>query len=828
MNTCFVSVAIPVALYKTLCYSVPQRLREHVQAGARVLAPLGPRKLVVGYVTEVAAESPPVPPGLMKDIVDVLDHEPLLTPELLRLTQWASDYYLAPWGMTIKAALPSGINVTSLTRAQVTPDGLSLWQTYRDTHSDAGNTVPAKFKLLRYLSEHSPSLLKPMERYVRVKSLSAVLNECEKEGLIRLESLARRAHVKEKQRWKVTLIGDGHRVDERRLTRQQETVLERLRSVGGAEFLAFLIHATGCSSATVQTLAKRGFVRLSKELMARTPALGETIAVWVERTLTEDQQKVVDRVRRPMDSGLHARFLLHGVTGSGKTEIYLRLIADTVQRGGRALMLVPEIALTPAMTQLFKTVFGHYVAILHSGLSEGERLDEWWHIRRGSARVAVGTRSAVFAPLQDLRLIIVDEEHDSSYKQDETPRYHARDLAIKRAALENAVVMLGSATPALETYTNATEKNKLEYLVLPSRILGRPMASVQIVDMRDEFLKFGLSHSISTELKEQIRVRLARREQTLILLNRRGYSHTILCRSCGNTIGCHQCSISMTWHRTENHLLCHYCNATQSLPDKCTACGKAFIYYLGEGTERIQEILQKLFPQAGVDRMDHDTTRKKGAYQEILSKVARGETDILVGTQMIAKGHDFHNVTLVGVIAADTGLSFPDFRTAERTFQLITQVAGRAGRGDAAGAVVIQTFYPNHYALKAACRQDYQAFYEEERRFRQLMHYPPFVSLANVLIKDKSLKKVIRTSQRLAAELREIKEGMTDAAGVRVMGPAPAPLEKIRGEYRYQILIKSPSRAVLREILERSHENLRKARAGMKNVAIDVDPMNIL
>lgn len=828
MSNCFVHVAVPVAVRKTLAYAVPERLRDSVRVGMRVLAPLGARKLTVGYITEIAADSPPVPPNLMKDIIDVLDQEPLLTPELLRLTKWAADYYLAPWGMMLKAALPSGINVTSLTRAHITEAGRALQQAYAEAHAEPKKTAPAKFRLLAFLDRHSPAVLKAVHQFVRIKSLSSVLYECEREGLLRLELVTRRPSVREKKQWIVSLPENGANGHKTALTERQTAVLARLRAVGGSEPLAYLTRAAHCSTATVQSLAKKGCVRLVKGVIARAPQLGAPIAVRVEHALTSDQQAVITPVSQALESRRPARFLLHGVTGSGKTEVYISLIAEILKNGGSALMLVPEIALTPAMSQLFKAVFGGDVAILHSGLSEGERLDEWWRIRRGAARVAVGTRSAVFAPLRDLRLIIVDEEHDASYKQDDSPRYNGRDLAIKRSALEGSVVLLGSATPSLETYANATEKKKLEYLALHSRILGRPMAIVRIVDMCDEFMKFGRAKIISEDLKEQINQRLARKEQVLILLNRRGYSRTVLCRSCGTTIYCDHCSITLTWHRSENQLICHYCNATKPVPDRCLVCDKAFIYYIGEGTERIQDIMHEMFPQARVDRMDYDTTRKKGRYQEILARLARNETDILVGTQMIAKGHDFHNVTLVGVIAADAGLSFPDFRTAERTFQLITQVAGRAGRGETSGSVVIQTYYPNHYALKLACRQDYKAFYQEERRFRQLMHYPPFVALANIVVKDKDLKKVVRVAEKLANELRAIADHTPGGESVRVMGPAPAPLEKIRGEYRYQILIKSPERPILREVLERSAENMLKAKAGMKNVIIDIDPVNIL
>jgi primosomal protein N' (replication factor Y) len=516
------------------------------------------------------------------------------------------------------------------------------------------------------------------------------------------------------------------------------------------------------------------------------------------------------------------------VTGSGKTEVYLNGISAALESGRSALMLVPEIGLTPQTARYFREWFGEDAAILHSGLSNGERFDQWRRIRDGRARVVVGTRSAIFAPLANLGLIVIDEEHDASYKQEELPRYHARDTALKRAQLEKAVVVLGSATPQLETFFLATEGGRHRYEPLRSRVLERPLPTVRIVDMRAEFAHFGRGAIISQLLQDAVRERLRRKEQTLILLNRRGYSPLLICRSCGQVESCENCSISLTFHQESNRLSCHYCGYTRQVPARCRECGKEYIYFVGEGTERVEEVLGGLFPEAAVARMDRDTTHRKGSLARILSEFAAGRVDILVGTQMIAKGHDFPRVTLVGVLAADRALRLADFRAAERTFQLLTQVAGRSGRGERPGEVIIQTYYPEHYCLRHACAQDYDGFFGQELKFRRSFRYPPLTALANLFISSRDADEARKLSEELARLLNRYRDAYSSEERMRILGPAAAALERLKKDYRRQILIKTTHRGELHRVLEAAVTELRKQGHDPKAVAIDVDPLNLL
>jgi primosomal protein N' (replication factor Y) (superfamily II helicase) len=517
--------------------------------------------------------------------------------------------------------------------------------------------------------------------------------------------------------------------------------------------------------------------------------------------------------------------LLNGVTGSGKTEVYLRGVQDTLARGRTALVLVPEIALTLWIGRQCRAWFGarfEGVAVLHSALSDVERAREWWRVRNGEARVVVGTRSAVFAPLENVGLIIVDEEQENSYKQEETPRYHGRDVAIVRAKLENALALLGSATPSLETYHHAVN-GKYELLTMATRVENRSMASVEIVDLRDEFQKTQPTSPISKKLHDGITEALSLQTQALVLINRRGYSWSVLCRSCGVSVQCANCSISMTYHKNRNRLECHYCGSLQAVPKTCPKCDSKYVYFFGEGSEHLEERLRKEFPGARIARLDRDTARTKQQYQETLGAFASGALDILVGTQMLAKGHDFQRVTIVGVISADSSLSMPDFRAAERTFQLLTQVAGRAGRGDLLGRVLIQTFYPDHYAIQDAVRQDYLSFYERELNFRRMMAYPPFTSLANVIVRDTSLEKAIRWSRKLSEYFLP-----QDGKGVRVMGPASAPLARLKKEHRFQFLLKSPKRTVLTRLLSGALTFCDANEIPQTAILVDMDPLSLM
>jgi primosomal protein N' (replication factor Y) len=537
------------------------------------------------------------------------------------------------------------------------------------------------------------------------------------------------------------------------------------------------------------------------------------------RELTPEQSAAFDAIRNAR--GFQA-ILLHGVTGSGKTEVYMRAAEHCVDAGKSALILVPEIGLTPQLTDRFAERFPGKTAILHSSLTKRQRIDEWVRIHRGDAPIVIGTRSAVFAPLRNLALIVVDEEHETSYKQDNVPQYHARDTAVMRAKLCKGVVVLGSATPSMESFHNA-QARKYEYVGLAKRVEDRPLPDVEIVNMREEYAAEGKQVVFSRRLLQAVAARLERREQTMILLNRRGYAAFLLCRHCGFTFQCSSCSVSMTYHRGIDKLLCHYCGLARKPPSRCPECDSEYIYYIGEGTERLEMELKQLFPDARVGRIDRDTMRHIRDYHRVFGGFRSGEIDILVGTQMIAKGHDFPRVTLVGVIGADGALSLPDFRAAERTFQLLTQVAGRSGRGDQPGEVIIQSYFPDHYTFQLACTQRFEDFYKRESRYRQAMFYPPFTALAGIMVTD-------RDPSRAAATAREVSEFLDSIRtnAIRILGPAPAPLERIKKLHRYQLLIKSSSRSTLHGVVGRLQAHLEEKKVAAPRVTIDIDPVSLL
>jgi primosomal protein N' (replication factor Y) len=574
----------------------------------------------------------------------------------------------------------------------------------------------------------------------------------------------------------------------------------------------------GISAATLKRLAGAGLVSFTRRQVERDPFHASETATRGTIALTSEQTGALEQLRAMTGTRRFAAALLHGVTGSGKTEIYLRLAREVAASGRGVVMLVPEIALTPAVSAAFRALFGDRVAIQHSGLSDGERHDQWHRIRRGDVDVVVGTRSAVFAPVQQLGLIIVDEEHDSSYKQEESPRYNGRDVAVMRARTAAAVVVLGSATPSLESYHNA-QSGRYALIALDKRVLDRPLASVQVVDMREEYAAAGPDVIISGPLTAAISARLDRGEQAMVLLNRRGFATSVFCRQCGETLDCPNCSVTLTVHRAAKRARCHYCNYATGLPTACVRCAGPYLEHLGFGTERVEAELAALFPHARVARVDRDTIRRRGAITALLKRFAAGEIDVLVGTQMIAKGHDFPQVTLVGVISADVGLGLADFRAAERTFQLLTQVAGRAGRGEVAGEAIVQTVHPAHYTIRHACRQDYRAFYEEEIKFRRTMRYPPAVALINAVVKGGSLSTAL-------ADAAGIVRGLTTGVEpFRVLGPAPAPLSRLKGEHRAQFFMKGSQRGIMRKALVAALE----ARPEIKRrTTIDVDPMSVL
>jgi primosomal protein N' (replication factor Y) len=606
------------------------------------------------------------------------------------------------------------------------------------------------------------------------------------------------------------------RHEQLKLTRVQRELIAYLELHPGSHNLVDLSGAVRGASVAARALARRELIELKPEPLAID-------AAWAQprHALNPPQQAAVEAIRGVLAERRFQTFLLHGVTGSGKTEVYLNAIEAALAAGCGVLMLVPEIGLTPAMAGQFHARFGDRVAILHSAFNDSERAAQWRRLRAGEATVAVGTRSAVFAPVKNLGLIVVDEEHDGSYKQEETPRYNGRDVAILRGREERACVVLGSATPSLESRYNV-ERGKSRLLELPERVGERPMPRVELIDMREEFLDTRVNALFSRRLVEAVQAKIEAGEQVMLLMNRRGFSSAVACRSCGERIQCVNCAVPMTWHKRDNRLLCHYCNYATRVPARCPKCDSEHIHFLGSGSERVEEELHRHFAAARIARLDRDTVTGKHKYEEILSGFREGNFDILVGTQMIAKGHDIPNVTLVGVVNADIGLGVPDFRAAERTFQLLTQVAGRAGRHLLPGTVLVQTYNPDHYSIRCAAQQDFAKFYKKELEFRRLMRYPPFSALANVLVRAEKQEDALRMSGVLAELLKE------PGPGLKALGPAEAPVPRLKNEFRYQMLIKARSRPDLNATLQRLQQHALDEKWPATALVVDVDPLNLL
>ncbi|MGH9432616.1 MAG: replication restart helicase PriA, partial [Terriglobia bacterium] len=775
-------------------------------------------------------------PGVkLRDVLRVVDPEPVLSPELLTLGLWIADYYLAPPGEVFRAMLPLQSETRKVRLLEFTEAGRKhLEEVSANLLSEVRES--AETRVLGYLVQH-PGIGFETVRAKFKNEASDPLSRVLDEGWAEL----RQAERGRKRVLSATLAAVNQGNDEDRPRRKLSPValriIEALEHQGPFEDHRELLKRSRAAPATLNRLVKAGVVELrpSEEFSRRrslsSAAVDSASARCVQDfasasmpDLTPAQSQAVDELSGLLDRNEFAVALLHGVTGSGKTEVYMRFIARCLEQGRSALMLVPEIALTPLVQGQFQARFPGTVAILHSGLTALERDEEWRRARRGEARVILGTRSALFAPLSDLGAIIVDEEHDSSYKQQETPRYQGRDAAVVRGRLAKALVVLGSATPSLESYWNA-QQGKYKLLTLAERVSGRPMASVEIVDMRQEFRETHSQFPFSRRLREEIEAQMRSGAQTMILLNRRGYSWFLLCRSCGQSIRCQNCSISLTYHRRERRLICHYCGYSTEVPKHCPACQSEYLHYVGEGTEKIEDRLRETFPRARVGRLDRDISSRPGQYLRLLSDFRRGKIDILVGTQMIAKGHDFPAVTLVGVVSADMGLSLPDFRAAERTFQLLTQAAGRAGRGDAPGRVLVQTFFPEHYAIRLAADQNYAGFFSKEMKFRRLMHYPPITALANVIAQDEKLEKAAAIASEMANFLKRETEG---SHVFKVLGPNPAPLARIEGRYRIQFLIKSSSRTQLNALLRRLADGCEGSAIPPRACVMDMDPFNMM
>jgi len=815
-----VEVALPLPMHTTFTYRVAKG-GSAPAIGSRVLVPFR-RNERIGWVVAHGDEGAGGGRKL-RPLLEVLDDEPTATPEVLELARWMADYYVAPIGIVLSTIHPSVL-------VDVSRDLIAL-------RSGIPEGLPPRARrVAEALAERGEA--------VRVKTLQAGLGMGSIWPEVRLlKSAGALSHEvlppkppPVKTRRMVELVRDLPTLQLReetfgRAVRQREAY-DVLEAAGGSDELARLTGDAGFSRSVITGLEEKGVAQVIDREVERDPFADIEVSDATPPPLTTEQEAAVGRLAAALDAVDRKPVLLHGVTGSGKTRVYIELLDRVLARGQGAIVLVPEISLTPQTVKRFRGRFGDRVAVLHSALSDGERYDAWRQLRRGERVVAVGARSALFAPVQNLGAIVVDEEHDSSYKQSDAPRYHARDLAVVRAAAEGAVCVLGSATPSLESWANARAE-KYDLIPLPKRVGDRPLPPVELVDLKRVWKEGGGEGTRSEagpvfapRLVEAVRARLERGEQTILLLNRRGYSSFVQCRECGDVKRCVDCSISLTWHRVRRRLVCHHCRYEEEVPDSCERCGSEDLGYRGLGTEQVERVVADTFPGARIARMDVDTTSGKWAHHEILGKVERGEIDILLGTQMIAKGLDFPGVTLVGVVNADVGIHLPDFRASERTFQLLSQVAGRAGRGDRGGEVLIQTAMPDHYALVAAQTHDYEGFAARELREREVPPYPPHQRLANVVISSPDPDLAIETATAAVAGIdRWI--GTHPRAGVVRVGPAPAPIERLHGRWRWHFLLRSSSVRGLGAIC-RAFLTGYEPPSGDVRIALDRDPVGLL
>jgi len=715
------------------------------------------KRVVTGFVVGLTNESDFEE---LKPIGKVLGERSLVTETVMELARWMSAYYLAPFETCVRSVLPAVV---------------------RNKASGAK------------------------------KQLMVALNVAEVSSLVPHEP-KRIAHTNEAG----SLVYEG-------LSEKQSAVIQCLKK-NGPMLLSELTAAVDVTVSPIKTLEKKGLVAISSESIYRDPHEGVEILKTGPLTLMPQQADALEKIIGAMDEPEPSVLLLHGVTGSGKTEVYLQAISHALEQGRGAIVLVPEIALTPQTVDRFRARFAdkpERVAVLHSSLSDGERYDEWHRIRSGEAQIVIGARSALFAPVENLGLIVVDEEHEPTYKQDEAPRYSARDAAVMRGRMEHCAVVLGSATPALESYCNA-KNGKYTYLDMPARVDHRRMPVIRIVDMRIEAQRTGQHGLFSKELIEAIYSRLARAEQTMIFLNRRGFSSSLICPDCGYVSECEHCSVSMTYHKARARLVCHICGEEKSVPVRCPECASKEFKYSGAGTEKIEEVMAKLFPKARIARMDSDTMRKKNAHRDVLAQFRVGKIDILIGTQMIAKGLDFPNVTLVGVVNPDHALHMADFRAGERVFQLLTQVAGRAGRGEVEGEVLVQTHTPHHPAIQAARRMDFEGFCDQELAFRKELHYPPYAHLTCITLRGKNEQMVEKTGDTLFQTLEKAVSN-----GVMLSPLVPAPISRAREEYRYQILMRATQTRAMTHAIRQAVNKIEKWPKGVK-CTIDVDATSLL
>ena len=805
------AVALPVS--RTFTYEVPEPLRPWAMVGKRVLVPF--KKLqVTGYILELLSITHQKG---VKKILDLLDDTPMFPASMIPFFSWIATYYCHPIGDVIKGALPGGLNITHVDTVSITDKGHSVLS------SSSLNGLDRM--VLEALQERQPVRLRTLHQDLKEKFLPQTLRRLERTSWIVRERKLKPGRVRPKMERYVKAAEKRPAAES--LSQVRRRILKIVEDQGEMPLTALRAEVP-TAGALVKKMANDGFLILFERGVYRDPFGERIIPDGGPPDLTGDQSSVVECLSNALGKGFQT-YLLYGVTASGKTEVYMRAVAATLERDREALVLVPEIALVSQMERRFRARFGDCVAFLHSGLSEGERFDQWMRILRKEAKIAIGARSAIFAPFEHLGLVVVDEEHDDSYKQESKLRYHARDLAVVRAKFQGAVALLGSATPSVASYENV-HKGKFQGLNLSKRIENRLLPEVSIVDLRESDEGRRTRPLITRELVDAIAKTLARGEQTLLFLNRRGFASYPACVRCGTAVRCKNCDITMTLHQDAKAFKCHYCGYTRAQASGCQACGSSKMKLLGMGTERVEARIKELFPEARVTRMDRDTTARKGALVKILKDLRAGAIDILIGTQIVAKGHDYPNITLVGIICADLSLNFPDFRAGERTFQLLAQVAGRAGRGARPGRVILQTFNPDHFCILTAKDQDYGAFYGHEIRLRRELQYPPFSRLIQILVTGKDKEKTALCAENVGEICRVLQsENRAYQEKVKVLGPVAAPLARLQKQYRWQLLLKGldagPLHSFTRALMDRTERTIR--RAGVR-VIVDVDPVDML
>ena len=810
----YVRVALPLPLDQTFTYAVEGG---PLRSGTRVLVPFQ-RQERIGFVVGQGGEE-----GIkrIRTVLSVMDTEPSMSESQLRLARWMADYYVTSLGIALKTMLPSVLTDTSR-------DVVTL----RD--GPLGRRSPKEARVVEALTPGRSQSLRALKRGLRMGSIWPEIRTLAADGVVSVETLPPRpppvksARVVRVARW-IDDIEELNALVGR--ARRQADAYQALAGSGGTVELAHLTGQSGFSRGVIRGLEEKGLAVVEDREVERDPFASIPVGENEAHAPTDRQDDVIRTLASAFDAGPGEPFLLHGVTGSGKTLVYIELLNHVLARGRGAIVLVPEISLTPQTVARFRARFGDQVAVLHSALSDGERFDAWRQLQSGRRRIAVGARSALFAPVSDLGVIVVDEEHDGSYKQSESPRYQARDMAVVRCADENALCVLGSATPALESWHNV-ERGKFRLASLPDRVGGGTLPPVRLIDLREARKKSKEMDGARSEaglvltapLVEAMQDRLRRGQQTILLLNRRGYSSFVQCRECGGVEICPACSISLTYHRGKSRLVCHHCRHEQPAPERCPRCGSTDLSFRGLGTEQVERVVAETLPKARLARMDVDTTSGKWSHHEILGRVERGEVDILLGTQMIAKGLDFPAVTLVGVVNADVGIHLPDFRATERTFQLLSQVAGRAGRGGLGGEVLIQTALPEHYAIQAALAHDYLAFATRELKERRHPVYPPMVRLVNVVVSSPKPEDAVGNAEAAARWLRT---HVVSGTPVDLIGPAPSPIERLHGRWRWHFLLRSPSAKALGAAARRLHSDFRTRGTDVR-VAIDRDPSALL